>query len=51
MNLTQRILIGMGLGLALGVVFQATNLVSNDFIGPYILDGAIDAGGKIFVTL
>ena len=33
------------------MVFQATNLVSNDFIGPYILDGAIDAGGKIFVTL
>ena len=51
MNLTQRILIGMGLGLALGVVFQATDLVSNDFIGAYILDGAIDAGGKIFVTL
>ena len=51
MNLTQRILIGMGLGLALGVVFQATDLVSNDFIGVYVLDGAIDAGGKIFVTL
>ena len=51
MNLTQKILIGMGLGLALGVVFQATDLVSNDFIGVYVLDGAIDAGGKIFVTL
>ena len=41
----------MGLGLALGVVFQATDLVSNDFIGAYVLAGAIDAGGKIFVTL
>jgi Na+/H+-dicarboxylate symporter len=51
MNLTQKILIGMALGLALGVVFQATDLVSNDFVSTYVLNGVIDAGGKIFVTL
>ena len=51
MNLTQKILIGMALGLALGVVFQATDLVSNGFISTYVLNGVIDAGGKIFVTL
>jgi Na+/H+-dicarboxylate symporter len=51
MNLTQKILIGMALGLALGVVFQATDLVSNGFVSTYVLNGAIDAGGKIFVTL
>ncbi|NCF34285.1 MAG: cation:dicarboxylase symporter family transporter [Proteobacteria bacterium] len=51
MNLTQKILIGMALGLALGVIFQATDLVSNGFISTYVLNGVIDAGGKIFVTL
>jgi Na+/H+-dicarboxylate symporter len=51
MNLTQRILIGMALGLALGVFFQATDLVSNGFVSTYVLNGVIDAGGKIFVTL
>jgi Na+/H+-dicarboxylate symporter len=51
MNLTQKILIGMALGLALGVVFQATDLVSNGFVSTYVLNGVIDAGGKIFVTL
>jgi Na+/H+-dicarboxylate symporter len=51
MNLTQKILIGMALGLALGVIFQATDLVSNGFVSTYVLNGVIDAGGKIFVTL
>ena len=51
MSLTKKILIGMTLGLALGVLFQVTDLVSNAFIDSYVLNGAIDAGGKIFVTL
>jgi Na+/H+-dicarboxylate symporter len=51
MSLTKKILIGMTLGLALGVLFQGTDLVSNAFINGYVLNGAIDAGGKIFVTL
>jgi L-cystine uptake protein TcyP (sodium:dicarboxylate symporter family) len=32
MSLTKKILIGMTLGLALGVLFQVTDLVSNAFI-------------------
>ena len=51
MSLTKKILIGMTLGLALGVLFQVTDLISNAFIDSYVLNGAIDAGGKIFVTL
>lgn len=51
MSLTKKILIGMTLGLALGVLFQVTDLVSNALIDSYVLNGAIDAGGKIFVTL
>ena len=51
MSLTKKILIGMTLGLALGALFQVTDLVSNAFIDSYVLNGAIDAGGKIFVTL
>ena len=51
MSLTKKILIGMTLGLALGVLFQVTDLVPNALIDSYVLNGAIDAGGKIFVTL
>ncbi len=51
MSLTKKILIGMTLGLALGVLFQVTDLVSNALIDSYVLNGAIDAGGKIFITL
>ena len=51
MSLTKKILIGMTLGLALGVLLQVTDLVSNAFIDSYVLNGAIVAGGKIFVTL
>ena len=51
MSLTKKILIGMALGLAFGVLFQATDLVTNAFISGYVINGAIDAGGKIFVTL
>ena len=51
MSLTKKILIGMALGLAFGVLFQATDLVTNAFISGYVINGAIDAGGKIFVTV
>ena len=51
MSLTKKILTGMALGLAFGVLFQATDLVTNAFISGYVINGAIDAGGKIFVTL
>ena len=51
MSLTKKILIGMALGLAFGVLFQVTDLVKNAFISSYVINGVIDAGGKIFVTL
>ena len=51
MSLTKKILIGMGLGLALGVLLQITDLVTNALVSSYFLNGVIDAGGKIFVTL
>jgi len=51
MSLTKKILIGMGLGLALGVLLQITDLVTNALFSSYFLNGVIDAGGKIFVTL
>ena len=51
MSLTKKILIGMALGLVFGVLFQVTDLVTNAFISSYVINGVIDAGGKIFVTL
>ncbi len=51
MSLTKKILVGMGLGLALGVLVQVTDLANNALVSSYVLNGAIDAGGKIFVTL
>ena len=51
MSLTKKILIGMGLGLALGVLLQIADLVTNALVSSYFLNGVIDAGGKIFVTL
>lgn len=51
MSLTKKILIGMGLGLALGVLLQITDLVTNALVSSYFLNGVVDAGGKIFVTL
>lgn len=51
MSLTKKILMGMGLGLALGVLLQVTDLANNALVSSYVLNGAIDAGGKIFVTL
>ena len=51
MSLTKKILMGMGLGLALGVLLQVTDLANNALVSSYVLNGAIDTGGKIFVTL
>ena len=51
MSPTKKILIGMGLGLALGVLLQIADLVTNALVSSYFLNGVIDAGGKIFVTL
>lgn len=47
-GLTFRILVGMGLGLAVGA---ALNLIGTEgFIQEYLIDGVFYAGGKIFVA-
>ena len=50
MNLTARILIGMGAGLGLGLLLQQLNLPLDGWVMDWIVDGFIDAGGKIFVN-
>ncbi|NCF45593.1 MAG: cation:dicarboxylase symporter family transporter [Proteobacteria bacterium] len=51
MSLTQRILIAMGLGLAIGAVLQWAALPEGHFVNTFLLHGVIDGGGRIFVTL
>ena len=51
MSLTQRILIAMGLGLILGALLQWIALPQEHFVSAFVLNGIIDAGGKIFITL
>ena len=51
MSLTQRILIAMGLGLILGASLQWIALPQEHFVNAFVLNGVIDAGGKIFITL
>ncbi|MEC8619943.1 MAG: dicarboxylate/amino acid:cation symporter [Pseudomonadota bacterium] len=51
MSLTQRILIAMGLGLILGALLQWIALPQEHFVSAFVLNGFIDAGGKIFITL
>ena len=51
MSLTQRILIAMGLGLVLGALLQWIALPQEHVVNAVVLNGVIDAGGKIFITL
>jgi Na+/H+-dicarboxylate symporter len=51
MNLTTRILIGMGLGLLVGVVLQWLALPQDHFFSRYVTFGAIEAGGDLFIKL
>ncbi len=51
MNLTSRILIGMGTGLLLGAFLQWLSLPDDHFISTYFTFGLIDAGGDLFITL
>jgi len=48
-NLTIRILIAMGLGLALGVAIKAAGLDADHWIQSVLVGDIIDAGGQIFV--
>ncbi len=51
MNLTSRILIGMGSGLLLGAFLQWLSLPADHFISTFFTFGLIDAGGDLFITL
>ena len=51
MNLTARILIGMGAGLALGLLLQWLAFPADSFVTTYFTTGVIDAGGQIFLNL
>jgi Na+/H+-dicarboxylate symporter len=51
MSLTQRILIAMGLGIGLGAILQWLALPQDHIVMSGLLNGVIDGGGKIFVSL
>jgi len=50
MNLTVRILIGMLAGLALGALVQQAGLDGEHWLRQYLVDGVLDAGGRIFIA-
>ena len=50
MNLTIRILIGMGAGLALGVALQQLQLAPDGFVMGLLVGGLLDGGGKVFIA-
>jgi Na+/H+-dicarboxylate symporter len=50
MNLTVRILIGMLAGLVLGVIVQQAGLDDDHWLRRYLVDGLLDAGGRIFIA-
>ena len=50
MNLTVRILIGMGAGLALGLLIQGADLPAEHFIQRVFVGDILDAGGKLFIA-
>ena len=49
MNLTVRILIGMGAGILLGLLIQFLGLPVEHWLRALVVDGVIDAGGEIFI--
>ena len=50
MNLTIRILVGMGAGIALGFAVQLADVSPEHWIRSALVDGVLDAGGDIFVN-
>jgi Na+/H+-dicarboxylate symporter len=51
MSLTQRILIAMGLGIGLGAILQSLALPQDHIVMSGLLNGVIDGGGRIFISL
>ena len=50
MNLTFRILIGMGAGLLIGIAVQQLGLDPSGWVRGFLVDGVLDAGGQIFIA-
>jgi Na+/H+-dicarboxylate symporter len=50
MSLTVRILVGMAAGVVLGVLVQQTGVGSDHWLYTVVIDGFIDAGGRIFIA-
>ena len=51
MNLTYKILIGMGAGILVGSLFQISNLDSSNWLYSALIDQVFYIGGKIFIAL
>lgn len=51
MSLTQRILVAMALGIGLGAILQSLALPQEHFVMSVMLNGVVDGGGKIFISL
>ena len=51
MTLTSKILIGMIAGFVLGIFFNSLNLSDTNPINFYLVDGLLDTGGQIFLSL
>lgn len=49
MNLTSRILIGMGAGFLLGSLAHALNLDPDGYLNRLLFDGIFDVGGQLFI--
>jgi Na+/H+-dicarboxylate symporter len=50
MSLTVRILVGMAAGVVLGVLVQQTGVGREHWLYTIVIDGFIDAGGRIFIA-
>ena len=51
MTLTSKILIGMIAGFVLGIFFNSLNLSDTNPVNLYLVDGFLDTGGQIFLSL
>jgi len=51
MTLTSKIFIGMITGFILGSIISSVNITENSLVDIYLVDGLLDLGGQIFISL